>query len=238
LVGHQENDPSSDQQAVIFQRKESPPKLKKYQDYKPYLRKDFVYRCAYCLIHEADFGGLRNFHIDHFRPKESFSNLLVDYTNLYYSCALCNNFKGKTWPSKELEADGFGFVDPCAEDPYVTHFNVDRATGTLVCLTPAGNYTNLHLRLDRPQLRRHRARLHEVKTKCQQVRVLLLSITGLSPAWMIRVLDLLNDFERQSENPVAPYETNDLNLNLGPVTIERELLSRVTAQKSQKPRRR
>ena len=132
-----------------FQRVESPPRQKRYQDYKPFLRKDFRTRCAYCLIHEAHFGGLRNYHVDHFRPKRRFPRLVLTYTNLYYACGLCNTFKGETWPSPSQQKAGFGFGDPCEEDLYKEHLQIDERDGSLRAITKSGRYTLEHLRLNR-----------------------------------------------------------------------------------------
>jgi uncharacterized protein (TIGR02646 family) len=59
------------------------------------LSQDCENKCVYCGIHESKFGGDRNFQIDHFRPKskERFKNLEYDYSNLYWSCCVCNNLK-------------------------------------------------------------------------------------------------------------------------------------------------
>ena len=41
---------------MIFQRSPNVPQLSDYLEYRdPYLRPDFEYRCAYCLIHEYYF---------------------------------------------------------------------------------------------------------------------------------------------------------------------------------------
>jgi hypothetical protein len=36
----------------VFSRRQTPPLLSKSQDYKPYLRLDFLRRCAYCRVKE------------------------------------------------------------------------------------------------------------------------------------------------------------------------------------------
>ena len=156
---------------MIFPRVENPPLQKKYQDYKPYLRRDFRARCAYCLIHEAHYGGLRNFHVDHFRPKSIFPDLTLTYVNLYYACGLCNIFKGDVWPSQEQQNAGLAFTDPCLEDPYQTHFLV-KHDGSLAPLTVQGRCTQEHLRLNRRQLRRYRRMQIEAREKCDEVRSL------------------------------------------------------------------
>src|SRR5258706_12879899 len=102
-------------------RRTSIPKYSDYRRYKPILREDFRYCCAYCATHEVIFGALRHMTIDHFRPKglTQFAHLIAEYGNLYYCCGECNTYKGDRWPSEaELEAD-LRFVDVCAEDLFV-----------------------------------------------------------------------------------------------------------------------
>lgn len=195
---------------MLFQRVEVPPPLKHYQDYKPYLRRDFRARCAYCLIHEAHFGGLRNYHIDHFRPRSQFPYLVAHtYANLYYACGLCNTFKGDTWPSPEQLRNGFAFGDPCKEDVYKQHFKIDESDGSLEPRSNIGRYTRDHLRLDRVQLRRYRLRQIEANRICQELRSAL-KTPGLPPSWVAKAQTVLDAVEHEFLDPNPPYEISDL----------------------------
>ena len=73
----------------------TPPRQAKYADYKPFLKKDFCGRCAYCNL--SDEAITTPFEVDHFIPKAIFKehrmDLDTDYTNLVYSCKKCNNAK-------------------------------------------------------------------------------------------------------------------------------------------------
>lgn len=195
-----------------FERRQNPPLQKKYQHYKPYLRKDFLFRCAYCLVHEAHFGGLRNFHVDHFRPKnrKEFRDFALAYANLYYACGLCNTFKGHWWPSAGDEQAGRRFVDPCEIDPYGKHFEVNEEDGTLRALTPAGHYTVEHIWLDRPQLNKHRRRQLELKRKWQECRDLL-GATSAPAEWLAKARQLMDEIQREYLDPAPPYEPADLD---------------------------
>src|SRR5437763_1920697 len=117
----------------IFRRRPNPPSYSNYRRYKQILREDFDHRCAYCLLHEGDplGAGFHNFHIDHFRPKSKFPELVSTYANLYYACRWCNGDKNETWPLPEERQRRFRFVDPCAEDLYKTHAKIDAKTGKL-----------------------------------------------------------------------------------------------------------
>ncbi len=124
----------------VFHRREQPPTLSDYHGYKPYLRRDFLNRCAYCLLHEGDefAGGSHAFAIDHFRPKEYFPHLEATYENLYYACRWCNRAKWDIWPSEDELGTGYCFVDPCQEDLYLEHSRTDRTTGLLEARSKTG----------------------------------------------------------------------------------------------------
>jgi hypothetical protein len=136
---------------AFFRRHETPPKYSDYRKYKPFLRKDFERRCAYCERTESSLGGEEQFEIDHFKPRKKSSDLRSEYQNLYYACRKCNLSKGSTWPSDEKIKSGFVFADPCLIDPYEEHFR-EKADGGLEKLTNCGRYTSDHIRLDRPEV--------------------------------------------------------------------------------------
>lgn len=88
---------------------------KNYRDYKPYLAADFANRCGYTNCPDTWFGGIDNFHIDHFVPWKKYPelpNLETDYSNLVYSCSYVNISKSN---------DEGQYLDPCDED-YNKHF--------------------------------------------------------------------------------------------------------------------
>jgi uncharacterized protein (TIGR02646 family) len=196
---------------MLFQRRETPPPLKRYNFYKRYLRRDFAFRCAYCLIHEAHFGGLRNFHVDHFRPKSrpEFRHLALVYSNLYYACGICNIFKGEHWPTAEDVGAGLYFVDPCQENAYETHLAIHEENGELRALTRAGEYSIAHIRLNREQLKRHRRRQTEVRKKVAELRSLI-ERPGLPAGYVSGVREIIGQIEREYLNPAPPYEVEDL----------------------------
>lgn len=136
----------------MIERKQTPPVFKVYTRYKPYLRLDFFFRCAYCGITEYRWGSDRNFVVEHFRPKSRFPKLACTYSNLYYACNRCNDFKSDIWPSALLFKKGYGWADPCASEVYVEHLS-ELEDGTVAARTNIGEYTRTHLRLNgRPYL--------------------------------------------------------------------------------------
>ena len=148
---------------AVFRRRETPPgPFKHYSAYRPFVREDFSECCAYCLLHEFLAAGQENFELDHFRPRSlaRFVSLADDFYNLYYACRPCNHAKGSTWPAPSLEADGYGFVDLCAET-FSAHFQ-ERADGSWQPLSRRAEYTLARLRLNRTHLVKIRRYLREI----------------------------------------------------------------------------
>ena len=153
---------------MIFRRTADVPPQNDYRAYRdPYLRPDFQFRCAYCLTHEFYFLQGDGGEIDHFRPlgakDHDFSHLKNEYSNLYWTCGQCNSEKGSLWPSDAESAEGFRFLDPCAEDHddhWTTH-----ADGTVTAKTNTGRFTIRFIRLDRPRLNDLRRFLHVYQQK-------------------------------------------------------------------------
>jgi uncharacterized protein (TIGR02646 family) len=71
-------------------------------------------KCAYC---EAQVSHVYWGDIEHFRPKDSFPLLAVDWDNLLYACGICNgaSFKGTKFP---LDTNGEPLlINPCLDNP-------------------------------------------------------------------------------------------------------------------------
>ena len=142
-------------------------KYSNYTSYKPHLRSDFGRRCGYCNDTDALCGGVRGFHIDHFRPQAPFSHLKNEYSNLVYACPYCNGSKSNDWPSGDeniaVLSDGSGYLDPCNID-FDQHFErYDH--GHIRPKTPVAKYMYKKLKLG---LRRH-----ELAWAYEQLEVLL-----------------------------------------------------------------
>jgi hypothetical protein len=132
-------------------RKETPPEMKGAKGYfkaREYLRRDFAYRCAYCMISESEAGGDEHFVIDHFQPRSK-GGALNEYTNLYWVGGGCNKFKRDKWPTQDAISQGYRFADPCAEQDYGVHF-IEREDGWLEYKTPCGQYHTEQIFLNRP----------------------------------------------------------------------------------------
>lgn len=123
-----------------------------YRDWKELIASECWNQCVYCAIHERDFGGIRNFHIEHYRPKSLFPKLIDDIKNLFYACAICNVFKGSDWPDEPSSK----FNNPSYPDPskidYSDIFKLDADKGEIFGKYTASIYMTEKLYLNRPQL--------------------------------------------------------------------------------------
>jgi hypothetical protein len=148
---------------MIFIRSEPARRYGRHTAYRAQLRRDFRFRCAYCLTHERYLGGPAGCTIDHFRPvsgPHGRPDLVTEYANLYWTCRECNDNKSDTWPTSEQVELGLHFIDPCSPDgDHDLHWQA-YADGSIEPLTPAGEFTIEHLMLWRDQLAYHRRRLY------------------------------------------------------------------------------
>lgn len=158
---------------MIFYRTVSTSTYRDYTAYRPQLRRDFEYRCAYCLRHEFHLGGEANCQIDHFRPvlgPYGRPDLECEYTNLYWSCAECNQNKAHHWPHPAEESRGLRFLDPCVpEDDHDLHLQA-LPDGAMEILSPAGQYTHDVLKLWRDQLKHFRAKCYSIQFRISHLK--------------------------------------------------------------------
>ena len=130
------------------------PTTGKYVDWKQIIADEGQHQCVYCAIHDATFGGVRNFHVEHYRPKSNpqFAALINDIANLFYACPICNTFKSNDWPSEPLDDHSTdAYPNPATVD-YCDLFDVDDAGGIIQGKYRAARYLVERLYLNRPQL--------------------------------------------------------------------------------------
>ncbi|MER2511614.1 MAG: HNH endonuclease, partial [Nitrosomonas ureae] len=122
-----------------------------YREWKEILAKEAKNQCVYCAIHEAAFGGTRNFHVEHYRPKSIFKKLTNNIKNLFYACAICNTFKGDDWPCEPHIAFSVACYPDASKTDYNQLFELD-LTGEIKGKFVASKYMVEKLYLNRPQL--------------------------------------------------------------------------------------
>lgn len=140
------------------QGKQRPAHGSTYRDWKEDLAKEGHEQCVYCAISERGFGGRYNFHVEHFEPKSLAPHRTNEWANLFYSCAICNVFKGKDWP---LPGGSTAYLDPSLVE-YELEFTRN-SDGSISGVSANASYMVERLNLNRPQLRFERleAELHE-----------------------------------------------------------------------------
>jgi hypothetical protein len=142
-----------DEKNAIIVRTEVPLE-KDYHKYQDVLRFDFCYACAYCSITEIEATGI-GFEIDHYNPKDNFPQLKSDYSNLMWSCRICNRYKSDYHPDAEDLRNGYVIlrIDKC--DPR-DHLELDHDALLFESKTPTGEFNIQRLELNRNQLKRLR----------------------------------------------------------------------------------
>ncbi len=115
-------------------------------------------------------GGLRIFHVEHFRPKSRFPELINDIRNLFYACPICNSYKGNDWPA-EPDQDLVCYPDPSITE-YGSLFDIDLYSGSISGNCVASRYLVERIALNRNQLVMER-RLHSLIRKAKELRNLI-----------------------------------------------------------------
>ncbi len=125
-----------------------------YPDWKPLLAQEGNGRCVYCAILDAELGGQRNFHVEHYKPKSraEFAHLVNDYDNLFYTCALCNTFKSDSWfPATDGDWGVIHYPNPSIYN-YGDFFEIEEEVFTLTGNHLVGTFLIQRLHLNRFQL--------------------------------------------------------------------------------------
>lgn len=185
---------------VLKRRTQNPPVYRDYSSYKKYLRLEFDHQCAYCDIHEAEDGGSKKFHVDHYLPKSIFPEKCCEYTNLFYSCADCNKLKGNYWASWIKKFFHEYILNPCDYD-YDAHF--DRSRSAWIPKTSVAGWNIEKLRLNSTKqvaVRDTRAFflkiIEEVSEKKRRLELALRN-NKLSQPHFKEVLDQIEELNRQ-----------------------------------------
>ncbi len=127
--------------SVPLRRRHGPRGYADYRAYKPWLRDQFTFRCAYCLWRERwEAEGRRAFSVEHIQPQSAAPESRLDYDNLLYACNICN----------ATRQDAALPIDPL-DDPPGRHLRV-RSDGTVDATTERGSDLVELCRLNRPLL--------------------------------------------------------------------------------------
>jgi hypothetical protein len=75
------------------ERRHRPQGYAHYEAYRDWLRDEFAFRCAFCLMRETWLRGKRGFQIDHCIPLAQDPSRVLNYENPVYTCPWCNQAK-------------------------------------------------------------------------------------------------------------------------------------------------
>jgi hypothetical protein len=103
------------------QRRHGPAGYSTYENYRPWLEDDFLFRCVYCLKRMV-WAPTDVWAIDHVISQDEASELECEYDNLVFACQCCN--RQKSWHR---------VADPCLV-----------AYGTCLRVEPSGMVTPLN----------------------------------------------------------------------------------------------
>jgi hypothetical protein len=127
-------------------RRHGPDGYQDYESYRDWLRDEFLFRCVYCLHREQWYGRGVTFNIDHSIPVVVAPHKKLEYANLLYTCATCNNAK----------RDVLGLPDPCSVA--FADCVCIRGDGQVEALNVAGKSLVKKLRLNNAKNVQHRFR--------------------------------------------------------------------------------
>lgn len=192
-----------------------------YKDthWKEQIAKECNNQCIYCCIKDGRFGGLRNFHIEHYKPKSKrcFKHLINNIKNLYLSCPICNSFKKDDWPNnpnKNLDI-------PCYPDPskinYGDIINLDIVNFSISGKKIATRYMIERIYLNRPQLileRRRWYKLRERRDLFTNVRHNIEKLKNSKRKYtladkLLKMADRYNKLSIRLEE-ISPYKLSDI----------------------------
>jgi hypothetical protein len=169
-------------------------------------------RCIYCAISEARFGGVRNFHIEHYRPKKKFPQFENDVKNLYLACAICNVLKCDDWPAEPLPDHSVSaYPDPAIAN-YNDLFSVSEVTHSVDSATVAGKYLIERLLLNRGQLTLER-RLAAILERLEEFQVwgdaVLNEMSLTETRSTARLLSNIVSVQKRALTEARPYKDVD-----------------------------
>lgn len=173
---------------------------KHYSDWKEHLSIEGKWQCVYCTININSFGGIRNFHVEHYKPKAAskFPELEHEYTNLFFACSICNGFKSDDWknePSEKL--DNYSYPDPSKVNYSDFLFLDDQQLVDSKYVT--GKYIIHKLFLNRPQLilERKSFSIHQkLKEEMQILKTLINELKNnkrkIPPEMTLKIIEVLD----------------------------------------------
>lgn len=105
-------------------RKHGPRGYKNHDEYRPWLRDDFDFRCVFCLRREVWDERRAVFAVEHLVPRKYAPDRALDYTNLVYACGSCNSAKS-TKPAPDPCSHAYGKLVEVHQDGTIHALNAE-----------------------------------------------------------------------------------------------------------------
>lgn len=186
----------------------------KDREWKEQLAAEGFHQCVYCAIPDAAMGGIRNFHVEHYRPKSRFVDLENVFTNLFYSCPICNTFKGNDWPA-DPDHEINCYPDPSISD-YAELFTINLNSGEIYGEVTASRYMIEKIHLNRGQLileRRLQNLLNRAASLRGEIQQLVKHLSDQNGSnFLHRYISILEDMHdlRDRLQTITPYQSRDV----------------------------
>lgn len=197
---------------ILLGKTRNQPATGRWHDWKQLICDDCEGRCIYCAIAEPRFGGIRNFHIEHFRPKVRFPHLEDDIRNLYIACAICNVLKSDDWPAEPTADHSLpSYPDPSLVD-YNSLFEVVPTTHEIASASVAGTYVIERMALNRAQLiieRRLSAIQNVISGFNNWIAAQMASLTPDELRDTLEILTAITTAQSDAITRARPYEDAD-----------------------------
>ncbi|OYV90121.1 MAG: hypothetical protein B7Z73_06365 [Planctomycetia bacterium 21-64-5] len=136
-------------------RRHGPGGYQEYESYRDWVRDEFMFRCVYCLHREQWYDRGTTFNVEHFVPVASDPRGTLEYANLLYACATCNNAK----------RDITDVPDPCRV-AFATCLRI-KDNGEVEALNDAGQSLVKKLRLNSAKNLQYRSRWMKIPATLQ-----------------------------------------------------------------------
>jgi 5-methylcytosine-specific restriction endonuclease McrA len=169
-------------------RRHRPNPSRRWTEYRPCLRWDFGFTCAFCLLHEADiYGGqigegLGGTTVEHRIARSVDVGRKNDYDNCLYACRFCNRSRS----AKALLQRGGRLLDP-TRDSWSRHFLAAHDRLLPSEGDAAASYTHQTYDLDDPRKTARRRARRELLSD----RLLLLKRLEDESAKLLQLADFL-----------------------------------------------
>ena len=134
----------------IIDKSKTEQPIGKYSSWKDILAVEGYNQCVYCSTKDYRLGGIRHFHVEHYKPKSKFPDLEDVITNLFYACPICNVFKSNDWYKLTGNLNNKQYPDPSNYN-YDNLFTI-KPDGLIEGKNKCGEYIINKLALNRGQL--------------------------------------------------------------------------------------